>query len=111
VTNLARPRRSSLATATRVGEDDLVTDLVLERRIRIARLVRLGKRIGYGLFLVAIVAFFFGLATTYTDRLVSLIGAALIIGSLVLAPSIVMGYAVRSAHREDHEHGRLGGEP
>jgi hypothetical protein len=99
-----------LATATPVGEDDAVTDLVLERRIRIARLVRLGKRIGYGLFLVAIIAFFFGFATTYSDGLVSLIGAALIIGSLVLAPAIVMGYAVRSAHREDHELGRLDGD-
>lgn len=85
-----------------------MTDLVLERRIRIARLVRLGKRIGYGLFLVAIVAFFIGFATTYSDGLVRLIGAALIIGSVVLAPAIVMGYAVRSAHREDHELGRLG---
>lgn len=99
-----------MAAATSLGEDDAVTDLVLERRIRIARMVRLGKRIGYGLFLVAIVAFFIGFATSYSDGLVSLIGAALIIGSLVLAPAIVMGYAVRSAHREDHELGRLGGE-
>ncbi len=85
-----------------------VTDPVLERRIRIARLVRLGKRIGYGLFGVAIVLFFVGFATTYGDGLVTVIGAALIVGSLVLAPSIVMGYAVRSAHREDHAMGRLG---
>jgi len=100
----------SLADGPPLGDDDAVTDPVLERRIRIARLVRLGKRVGYGLFLVSIVAFFIGFATSYTDRLVSIIGGALIIGSLILAPAIVMGYAVRSAHREDHALGRLGGE-
>lgn len=85
-----------------------VTDPVLERRIRIARLVRLGKRIGYGLFLVAIVAFFVGFIGSYSDALVGLITVCLVAGSLILAPAIVFGYAVRSAHREDVELGRIG---
>ena len=91
-----------------LGDDCPVNDPVLEQRIRIARLVRLGKRVGYGLFLLSIVLFFVGFATTYSDRLVWVIGAALIVGSIILAPAIVMGYAVRSAHREDHAMGRLG---
>jgi hypothetical protein len=51
--------------------------------------------------------FFIGVAASFSSALTNLIVAALVIGSLVLAPAIVMGYAVRSAHREDHEMGRL----
>ena len=84
-----------------------VSDPVLERRIRIAKLVKLGKRIGYSLFLTAIVLFFVGFATEFSGELTGAIAACLIVGSIILAPAIVMGYAVRSAHREDHELGRL----
>lgn len=82
-------------------------DPVLERRIRIAKLVRAGKRVGYLLFLVAIVLFFIGMIANFSDGLTTAIVAAMIVGSLILAPAIVFGYAVRSAHREDHEMGRL----
>ena len=82
-------------------------DLVLERRVRIARVVRLGKRVGYSLFLIAIVLFFVGFATEFSGELTNTIVACMVVGSLVLAPAIVLGYAVRSAHREDHEMGRL----
>ncbi len=84
-----------------------VSDPVLERRIRIAKLVKLGKRVGYSLFLLAMVLFFVGIAANFSDGLTSVIVAAMVIGSLILAPAIVFGYAVRSAHREDHEMGRL----
>ncbi len=82
-------------------------DEVLERRIRIAKVVKLGKRVGYLLFLASIVLFFVGLVVNFTEGLTGAIVACMIVGSLVLAPSIIMGYAVRSAHREDHELGRL----
>lgn len=90
-----------------VGDDDPVPDAVLERRIRIAKLVKAGKRIGYSLFLIAMVLFFVGIIANFSSTLTGLIVAAMIIGSLILAPAIVFGYAVRSAHREDHEMGRL----
>ncbi len=84
-----------------------MNDEVLDRRIRIAKLVKLGKRIGYSLFLAAIILFFYGLAINFTDTLTGAIVACMVVGSLVLAPAIIMGYGVRSAHREDHELGRL----
>ncbi len=84
-----------------------VSDPVLERRIKIAKLVRAGKRVGYSLFLAAIVMFFVGFALEFSGPLTTAITACLVVGSLILAPAIVMGYAVRSAHREDHELGRL----
>lgn len=82
-------------------------DAVLERRIRIAKLVKVGKRVGYSLFLLAIVLFFVGMIGSFSSTLTGSIVAAMIVGSLILAPAIVFGYAVRSAHREDHAMGRL----
>ncbi len=84
-----------------------MSDPVLERRVRIAKVVRLGKRVGYTLFLAAMILFFIGFATEFSGELTGVIVACMVIGSLVLAPAIVFGYAVRSAHREDHEMGRL----
>ncbi|HSL59426.1 MAG TPA: hypothetical protein VK866_16380 [Acidimicrobiales bacterium] len=84
-----------------------VTDPVLARRARIARWVSLGQRVGYGLFALAMVAFGIGLVAGWSDLLTTLVIAALLVGSAVLAPSIVFGYAVRAAEREDREAGRL----
>jgi hypothetical protein len=84
-----------------------MADPVLDRRVRIARVVKLGKRVGYSLFLAAMILFFIGFATEFSDTLTSIIAGCMIIGSIVLAPAIIFGYAVRSAHREDHEMGRL----
>lgn len=85
------------------------TDPVLARRARIAALVRLGKRVGYGLLAAAIVAFFAGYVAGFTGPLVTGIVAGLIVASIVLAPSIVVGYGVRAAEREDRETGRNAG--
>jgi hypothetical protein len=81
-----------------------VTDPVREQRARIAKLVAFGQRVGYGLFALAIVLFFIGLCTSY-ESLVTPIVASLIAGSIVLAPAIVFGYAVKAAEREDRERG------
>jgi len=37
---------------------------------------------------------------------VVVIEVCLLVGSLVLAPAIVFGYAVKAAERDDREHGR-----
>jgi membrane-bound ClpP family serine protease len=82
-------------------------DPVLAKRARIARLVSLGQRVGYLLFLLSVVLFFVGIAVGLTGLLVTLIVAAIVAGSLVLAPAIVFGYGVKAADRDDREHGRL----
>jgi hypothetical protein len=81
-------------------------DPVLARRARIARLTELGQRIGYSLFGLAIVLFVVGFVGGYSDLLVVLIVGSLGVGSAVLAPAIVFGYAVKAAEREDRELGR-----
>ncbi|NCY15891.1 MAG: hypothetical protein EBX39_03820, partial [Actinobacteria bacterium] len=63
------------------------------------------QRIGYAMFAVAVVAFFIGFVTGFTDGVVTLIVAMLIAGSVLLAPAIVAGYAVKAAEREDAENG------
>jgi hypothetical protein len=82
-----------------------VTDPVRDRRARIARLVQLGQRAGYGLFLVAIVLFGVGFAAGFDGIVGSAVIGCLIVGSLVLAPAIVFGYAVKAAERDDRERG------
>lgn len=72
------------------------------RRARIASLVRLGKGAGWALYAVAVVLFGVGLAAGYTTTITTAIVACLVAGSLVLAPAIVFGYAVRAAEREEH---------
>jgi hypothetical protein len=46
-----------------------------------------------------------GFAVGFTGPLVTVVVGCLVIGSLLLAPSIVLGYAVKAAEREDRERG------
>lgn len=85
---------------------DETHDEVLARRARIKHWVDLGQRVGYGLFLVAIVGFFIGFFADFTDTLVSVIVGSMVAGSVILAPAIVFGYGVKAAERDDVEQGR-----
>lgn len=76
-------------------------DPVIARRDRIDRLNKLASRIGYGLYVVSTVAFFAGLWTSYTSTMHFVSGVSLVVGSIILAPSIVITYGVRAARRED----------
>lgn len=89
-----------------VCDHSVVDDPVLERRRRIAGLVRLGQRLGYALFGVAIALFAVGLFVGFGGAITPGIVAAIVVGSVVLAPAIVFGYAVKAAERDDREHGR-----
>lgn len=80
-----------------------VTDPVLEQRHRLARLAATGQRIGYALFGLAIVSFVAGFFLSFTGAVAWSVIGALVAGSVVLAPSIVLGYAVKAAAREDRE--------
>ena len=82
------------------------SDPVLARRARIARLVEVGQRTGYTLLVVAVVAFFVGLVTGFTGLITVVVIGSLLAMTVVLAPAIVFGYAVKAAEREDREQGR-----
>jgi hypothetical protein len=78
-------------------------DPVLARRARIARLVAIGKRVGYTALLVAIVAFFVGVVTQFPTWTVETSIVGLAVSCVVLPLPIVFGYGVRAAQREDRE--------
>lgn len=76
-------------------------DPVRARRAAIAKWNRLATRVGYALFLVAIVMFFFALATDFSSGKVRVITISMLVGSALLAPAIVVGYAVKAAEKDD----------
>lgn len=80
-----------------------MTDPVLEQRARMAQLAAAGQRAGYALFGLAMVAFVAGFFVSFTGAVAWTVIGALVAGSVVLAPSIVLGYAVKAAAREDRE--------
>jgi hypothetical protein len=49
--------------------------------------------------------FVIGFVLGFTPPVVTIVVATLVIGSILLAPSIVLGYAVKAAEREDRERG------
>lgn len=93
-------------------------DPVALRRARIARWVGLAKRVGYGLLLLAIVAFIVAAIAGFPSGVVTVTVVALVAACVVLPVPIVLGYGLRAAEREDREAAairsgrkRAGGEP
>jgi hypothetical protein len=80
-------------------------DPVLARRRQMARGAELAQRAGYALFGLAVVLFVVGFATGLTGGMVTAILVAMGVGSALLAPAIVVGYAVKAADRDDRERG------
>jgi hypothetical protein len=62
--------------------------------------------VGYGLFGLAIALFVVGLVVGFGGAVTPGIVASIVVGSTVLAPAIVFGYAVKAAEREDRAEGR-----
>ena len=79
------------------------SDPVLLRREKIRLLVRIGKSVGYALFLAAIVVFVIARIDGPRDIYVQLLGLFMGVGSLFLAPAIVFGYGIGAAERHDKQ--------
>lgn len=80
-------------------------DPVRARRSQIARWTLLANRIGYLFVALAVALFFIAFAFGFTPVMATLVIASLIIGCVLLAPSIILGYAVKAAERDDLERG------
>ncbi|MCS5677318.1 MAG: hypothetical protein VX782_01340 [Actinomycetota bacterium] len=81
----------------------LPLDPVLVRRDSLRRLARLGQRLGYLAFVASLVVFAAGLASGFSGRVATSLVVLLVAGSIVLAPAIVLHYAVRAADDEDRD--------
>ena len=82
-----------------------MTDPVRRQRAQVARGVGLARRFGYGCFLLSVVLFAVGLATGFPSAVATAIVVLLVAGSVTLLPAIILGYAVRTAEREDRARG------
>lgn len=80
-------------------------DRLIARRKKLARMAGLGRRIGYLAFGVAIGVLALGLATNFTNGVATVVIGLLAGGSAMLAPAILLQYAIRGAEREDAERG------
>jgi len=80
-------------------------DPVLARRARLARLAETGQRVGYGCFGIAMVVFVVGAIRGFNSLTVTVVVVALAVGSVTLAPAIVLGYAAKAADREERGDG------
>jgi pilus assembly protein TadC len=80
-------------------------DPVRALRQKVARYNLLANRIGYLFLAVSMSCFVMAFAFGFKGPLVTVVIVTLIIGSILLAPSIVIGYAVKAAERDDREKG------
>lgn len=80
-------------------------DPVRARREQVAKWSLLANRVGYLFFAVAIATFVIGFAVSFNGAVSAIVIGSIVIGSILLAPAIVLGYAVKAAEREDRERG------
>ena len=81
------------------------TDPVRVRRAQIAKYTLLANRVGYLFYALAIATFIIGFAISFNGAVSAIVIGSLVIGSILLAPAIVLGYAVKAAERDDRERG------
>ena len=96
--NTPRPAPTSAPGSTTV-------DPVRARRHKIAKYTLLANRVGYLFYAVAIATFIIGFAISFNATVSAVVIGSLVIGSILLAPAIVLGYAVKAAERDDRERG------
>ena len=84
---------------------DVPDDPIRRRRTQVARWTRIANRTGYVLLLLALVLFFVALVVGFSGVMATLVLIALLAACVLLAPTIVLGYAVKAAERDDRERG------
>lgn len=81
-------------------------DPVRARRAQVARWTLLANRVGYLVLAASVALFVMAFVLGFSATMATVIVVALIVSFVLLAPSIVLGYAVKAAERDDLEHGR-----
>ena len=80
-------------------------DPIRARRDRVARWTLLANRIGYLLLALAMALFVMAFLFGFSPVMASLVIGSMLVSFALLAPSIVLGYAVKAAEKEDLERG------
>ncbi len=76
-----------------------------DRRRQVAKWTLLANRVGYLVLALAMALFVFAFALGFSSTMATLIVICLVVSFALLAPSIVLGYAVKAAERDDVERG------
>jgi membrane-bound ClpP family serine protease len=80
-------------------------DPVRARRAQVAKWTLLANRVGYLLLALAVALFFIALVVGFNGLMATLVIVTMIASFVLLAPAIVLGYAVKAADRDDRERG------
>ena len=80
-------------------------DPVVRRRRQVERWTLLANRVGYLVLAVAVALFVIAFVVGFSAAMATLVIVCLVVSFVLLAPSIVLGYAVKAADREDAERG------
>ncbi len=93
----------STANSTANSTVDPILDPILEKRAKIAKYVELASKLGYGSLLLSCLSFVWLRAGSGGSPAVFFTTVTLIVGSIILLPTIILGYAVKAAARHDRE--------
>lgn len=80
-------------------------DPVRARRATFARWTLLANRVGYLFLALAMALFVMAFLFGFNATMATLVIICLVVSFILLAPSIVLGYAVKAAERDDVERG------
>jgi len=80
-------------------------DPIRVKRAQVAKWTQLANRTGYLFVALAIVLFVIAFFNGFSPLMADLVIIAFVIGCVLLAPSIIVGYAVKAAERDDRERG------
>lgn len=80
-------------------------DPVRVRRAQVAKWTLLANRVGYLFVALAMALFVIAFAVGFNAVMANLVIISFVIGCVLLAPSIIVGYAVKAAERDDRERG------
>lgn len=86
-------------------ESTRTDDPIRARRAVIAKWTLLANRVGYLFVALAIALFVIAFVVGFSGVMATLVIISLLIGCALLAPSIILGYAVKAAERDDRERG------
>ena len=87
------------------GSNPTAPDPVRVKRAKIAKWTLLANRVGYLFVALAMALFVIAFVLGFNSTMATLVIITFVIGCVLLAPSIVLGYAVKAAERDDRERG------
>lgn len=99
------PAGSDQSPGDRSAQARSSSDPVRDRRRQVAKWTLLANRVGYLVLALAMALFVFAFALGFSSTMATLIVICLVVSFALLAPSIVLGYAVKAAERDDVERG------